>query len=114
MLERLNTLWFGNQLKYTEQLCIASARAVGHQFRIYSYDPEALKGVPSGVELRDARELLPEERLLRYSDTGAVALGSDLFRYAMLAKGLGYWVDLDLCFLRPLDFTDPYVFGWEY
>jgi hypothetical protein len=40
-------------------------------------------------------------------------LASDFFRYALLAKGLGYWVDLDLYFLKPIDFDDDYVFGWE-
>ena len=32
----------------------------------------------------------------------------------MQAKGLGTWVDLDLYFIRPIDFDDEYVFGWEH
>ena len=31
----------------------------------------------------------------------------------MLAKDLGYWVDLDLLIMRPLDFDEEYVFGRE-
>jgi hypothetical protein len=114
MLERLNSLWVGNRLGYIERLCLASAVAVGHPFTLYSYTPEVLDALPQGVDLRDAREVMPEEKLVRYSDSGAVQLGANFFRYALLAKGLGYWVDMDFCFLKPLDFKEPYVFGWEY
>jgi len=114
MLERLNSLWVGDRLGYVEQLCLASARSVGHEFTLYSYTPDRLRGLPAGIELRDAREIMPEEKLVRYSDSGAVQLGANFFRYALLAKGHGYWVDMDFYFLRPLDFEESYVFGWEY
>lgn len=118
MLERLNSLWVGDQLGYIEQLCLVSAVAVGHPFTLYSYTPEVLRGVPKGIDLRDAREVMPEKKLVRYSDSGysdsgSITLGADFFRYSLLAKNLGYWVDMDLCFLKPLDFKEPYVFGWE-
>jgi hypothetical protein len=96
-----------------EQLCLVSALAVGHSFTLYSYTPDELKGVPDGVEVRDAREIMPEKSLVRYSDTNAVALGSNFFRYALLARDVGYWVDMDLHFLKPLKFAETYVFGWE-
>src|SRR5664280_1517399 len=114
MLKRLNTLWVGDRLGYLEQLCLVSATAVGHPVTLYSYTPDNLKGVPDGIEIRDAREVMPEEKLVRYSDSGAVALGANFFRYALLAKDVGYWVDLDLYFLKALDFKGEYVFGWEY
>jgi hypothetical protein len=114
MLERLNSLWVGERLGYIENLCLASAIAVGHPFTLYSYTPNILKGLPKGIDLRDAREVMPEEKLVRYSDSGAVQLGANFFRYALLAKDLGYWVDMDFVFLKPLDFKLPYVFGWEY
>ena len=53
-------------------------------------------------------------RSRHYFDGGSAALGTDFFRYAMQAKGLGAWVDLDLYFIRPIDFQDEYVFGWEH
>lgn len=114
MVERLNSLWVGERLGYIEQLCIASAAAAGHPFTLYSYTPGALRNVPNCVELRDAREIMPEERLVRYADCGAIQLGANLFRYELLLKDSGYWVDMDFCFLKPLDFQDPYVFGWEH
>ena len=114
MLDRLNSLWIGEQLGYVERLTMVSALSVGHPFTLYSYTREKLRNVPSGVEMRDANEVVPYETLARYFDGGWAALGTDFFRYAMQAKGLGYWVDLDLHFIRPIDFHDDYVFGWEH
>ena len=114
MLDPLNSLWIGDKLGHVERLTMISALKVGHPFRLYSYEPERLRGVPGGVEVRDANEVVERPALARYFDGGHAALGTDFFRYAMQAKGLGYWVDLDLYFLRPLDFRDDYVFGWEH
>src|SRR5271166_1311592 len=114
MLPGLNSLWIGEELGYIEKLTLASALSVGHSFTVYSYAPGKLRGVPSGVEVRDANEVVPYQELAHYFDGGSAALGTDFFRYAMQAKGLGTWVDLDLYFIRPIDFDDEYVFGWEH
>jgi len=113
MLETLNSLWVGDRLRYMEQLCILSALDLGHPFRLYSYTPEILHGVPAGVDLRDAREIMPIDKLVRDSSNGAVQPGSDIFRYILLTKESGYWVDMDFYFLKPLDFDEDYVFGWQ-
>ena len=104
MLERLNSLWVGDSLGYLERLCLASARAAGHPFTLYAYAPEKLQHVPDWVELRDAREVMPEDRLLRYRGSNSIALGSDFFRYALMTKGVGYWY-IGFYFLKPLDFS---------
>ena len=114
MIPRLNSLWIGEQLGYIEKLTLASALSVGHSITLYSYAPEKLRGVPGGVEVRDANQVVPYQTLAHYFEGGSAALGTDFFRYAMQAKGLGYWVDLDLYFIRPIDFDDEYVFGWEH
>jgi hypothetical protein len=114
MLKRLNTLWVGERLGYLEQLCLVSATAVGHSVTLYSYTPDNLKGAPDGIEIRDAREVMPEQRLLRYADSGSFALGSNFFRYELLAKNLGYWIDADIYVLKPLNFKQQYVFGLEH
>jgi hypothetical protein len=114
MLERLNSLWVGENLGYIERLSIVSAMAVGHPYTIYSYAPENLRGVPKGAEVRDAREVMSDETLVSYLNARWAALGTDFFRYALLAKDLGYWVDLDLYFLKPFDFEEDHVFGWEH
>ncbi len=110
----LNSLWVGDSLGFIERLCVRSAIATGHQFRLFSYEPDKLSGVPEGVELRDAADVMPREQLISYSDTGAVALGANFWRYQMLAKGLGCWCDMDLMFIKPLEVRSDYVFGWEY
>ena len=110
----LNSLWVGNRLGYLERLCLRSAMATGHRFRLFSYEPDDLQGVPAGVELCDAAQIMPREKLITYSDTGAVALGANFWRYHLLAKGFGCWVDMDLIFLKPFDFGTDYLFGREY
>lgn len=112
-LERLNALWFGDRLGYLEQLSIRSAQAQGHPYTLYSYTPETLAGVPDGVEVRHANEVMDDPRRVRYFEGKFKALGSDFFRYELMAKSLGYWVDLDLIFLKPLDLREDCVFGWE-
>ena len=115
VLPVLNSLWVGEELSYVERLSLQSAMHHGHQFRVYSYAPDTLRGVPEGVEVRDASEVMPREKLISYAECdNGVALGANLWRYYMLAKGLGFWCDLDLVFVRPLDFAQPYVLGWEY
>ncbi len=108
----LISLWVGKKLGYLEQMCARSGLAAGHAVHIYSYEPDALDGVPAGVEMHDAAEVMPRDRMVAH-ETGSFALGSDFWRYEMLAKGLGYWVDLDVLVLKPLDFPQPYVFGLE-
>ena len=92
----LNSLWVGPRLNYLERLCLASAKQTGHEFTLWSYDPENLAGVPAGTEVRDAAEVMPQERLLRCRDSGSVALGANLWRIELMAKGLGFWVDMEM------------------
>jgi hypothetical protein len=111
----LNSLWVGDKLTCLEQLTIQSALYHGHQFRLFSYNPDSLEGVPSGVELHDASDVMPKDKLIAYAEcNNGVSLGANLWRYHMLAMGLGYWCDLDCVLLQPFDFPDPYVLGWEY
>jgi len=112
-LKSLNALWIGEELGYLEQLCLISGLAAGHQVRLYSYEPKLLRGVPAGIELRDAAEVMPRVRMVPYAGTTHYALGSNFWRYEMLGMDLGYWVDLDVLLLRPFDFDKDYVFGWE-
>jgi hypothetical protein len=113
MLKRLNTLWVGDHLGYLEKLCLVSAAAVGHPVTLYSYAPDNLKGVPDGIEVRDAREVMPEKKLVSYAN-GSFALGANFFRHELLARNFGYWIDADLYFLKPVEFNEEYVFGWEH
>ena len=90
------SFWFGDAVAPHHWLCMTSFVDHGHSFCLYSYDPIA---VPRGVELRDAREILPRERVFFYSrgaGTGSPAAFSNLFRYKLLAERGGWWVDTDV------------------
>ena len=104
------TLWIGNQLGAVERACLLSVLRHGHTLALYCYHPP--RGVPQGVELRDASEILSERQVFRQPD-GSVAAFSDWFRYKLLQRGLGTWVDTDLYLLRPLDSEAAYLFGEE-
>lgn len=113
-MEPINTLWFEGRLGYMERLSIATALAQGHPVTIFSYRPETLEGVPDGVQVRNAAEVMNDRRRVCLFEGKFKALGSDFFRYELFAQQLGYWMDLDVILLRPLDFASEYVFGWEH
>jgi hypothetical protein len=106
-------VWVGETLGPLERLCIMSGLAAGHPFHVYSYEPDRLKGVPDGAEVRDAAEIMPRARMTAYADCGSFSLGSNFWRYEMLSQGRGFWVDLDMLLLKPLDMDEDYVFGRE-
>ncbi|HUI16242.1 MAG TPA: hypothetical protein VL244_01150 [Alphaproteobacteria bacterium] len=77
-------------------LCMTSFLGHDHRFRLYAYDPVS---VPKGVEVRDAKTILPRERVFFYKQgpgTGSVAGFSNLFRYKLLRDLGGWWVDTDV------------------
>lgn len=78
--------------------------------RLYAYG--AIEGAPEGVEVRDAAEVLPASAIVRY-DQGSPALFSNRFRYELLAMGAGIWIDTDVYCLKPFDFAEPCLFGWQ-
>lgn len=104
------TLWIGDRLGAVERACMMSVLRQGHRLALYCYLKPA--GVPAGVELRDAAEVLPEDKVFVH-ERGSVASFSDWFRYALLSRGLGTWIDTDMYLLRPLDLGSAYLFGEE-
>jgi hypothetical protein len=110
LLERCNTLWIGERLGLVERACLRSIMRAGHPLRLYSY--REITGIPDGVEHCDAAEILPEACVIRHS-SGSVSLFSNWFRYELLRRGGGIWVDADVYALKALDFTTPFLFGLE-
>ena len=94
-----------------EQLSITSFLANGHQFHLYAY--ESIVGVPGGVTIMDANQILPQSRVFRYSGSGSFAGFSNFFRYKLLLDRGGWWVDVDTVCLRPFSFAGEYVFSSE-
>jgi hypothetical protein len=110
-------LWIGAKLSKLELLTIHSFVDQGHDFNLWSYS-EIQNPLPATVNVRDAAEILPVDCVFRRSTadyevgvgSGSCAGFSDLFRYKLLYEHGGYWVDMDVTCLRPLDFPEPYVF----
>ncbi len=106
----IKTLWVGSSLGLIEQLCLRSFLAHGHEVQLFHYEPVAK--VPEGTVLRDAREILPESEIFRCRN-GSLASFSDRFRYDMLLKEGGTWVDTDVICIKPFRFTDTFLVGKE-
>lgn len=109
-------MWVGTTLSALELLTIKSFLSCGHEFHLYAYD-EISTPLPEGTVLIDASEILPRENIFRYKHTnqfghGKGSLGgfSDLFRYKLLFEKGGWWVDMDVTCLKPLNFQEEYVF----
>ena len=104
------TLWIGDALGAVERACLKSVLRQGHGLALYCYRrPE---GVPDGVEIRDANDVLPETEIFLRRN-GSVAAFADWFRLELQRLALGTWVDTDIYLLRPLDRDRAYLFGEE-
>jgi hypothetical protein len=92
-------LWIGPALGPVEVACLRSALRHGHEVALYAYESPA--GLPEGVTLRDAAEIVPASRIVSHA-RGSFALFADLFRFELLRRGLGTWIDCDVYFLGAL------------
>jgi hypothetical protein len=112
MPQQIVSLWIGDGLGTIERLSLRSFVAQGHPMALYSYGEVA--GVPSGVERRDAADVLPSAALEEHRRRGgSLTLFADLFRLELQRRALGLWVDVDVVALRPLDIDGPFVVGRE-
>jgi hypothetical protein len=102
-----NTLWIGPVLGALERACMRSVLRHGHTLSIYCYRPP--DGIPPGIEMRDAGEIVPEELVIRHR-SGSVSLFSNRFRYELQRQGRGTWIDTDAYLVAPLPDRE-YVFG---
>jgi hypothetical protein len=110
-------LWIGEGLDLNEILCIMSFIYNGHEFHLYTYEP--VKNIPKECHVKDANEILPASDIFYYSETQSISgqkrpTGfSNMFRYKLLYDKGGYWVDMDMICIKPLRFSEPYVFSSE-
>lgn len=105
----VSALWIGNELSPVERLTAASFIANGHPFHLYAY--REISGVPAGVSIVDANSVIPERDI--FLSHGSYAHFADWFRWRLLRERGGFWVDMDVVCLRPFEFKDEVVFGYE-
>jgi hypothetical protein len=113
--EPVRSLWIGDVLPEAQRACISSFIRIGHPFELFTYGP--LRNLPEGVKVRPGEEIVPKDRIFTYAainGRGAGGLGgfSNLFRYALLLREGGYWVDADTFCLRPFP-SDSVVISSE-
>jgi hypothetical protein len=128
----LQTFWTGKPLSRLERAALQSYVNQGYTVDIYTYTPIAdfkkqLPGAatPERIRVHDARTILPESALFEYDGRATVGARtdayrflpfSDLFRFTMLHKKGGTWIDLDIFLTRPISaavLRRPYAFSSE-
>lgn len=104
--DTVQSLWIGGSLSTMERLSAASFVANGHPYHLYTYGD--VDGTPPGVEVRDASEILPEDTVFANTGKGIGEGGfagfSDWFRYELMSRRGGWWVDTDVVCVRPFEF----------
>lgn len=106
----IQSLWIGDSLSKSEQLCVKSFVDNGHEYHLYTYGD--VKNIPEGVIVKDGNEIVSEKQIFRYKN-GSLSAFSNLFRFALLYRKGGYWADADLICTRHFVFNEPFVFSSE-
>lgn len=113
-MEKINnpiqSLWIGRELSKIEFLCIESYLCQGHEFHLYVYDP--ISNAPKGTIFKDANKIISRNEIF-IDNFGGFVTFSNKFRYTLLFKKGGWWVDMDTICLKPFDFEQDYVFSSE-
>lgn len=112
----VNSLWIGDEVSNLEKVCIKSFIDHGLSYNLYVYD-ENINNLPEGVNIKNANEILNEDKIFTYKsgfNKGSVSGFSNYFRYKLLYQNGGVWVDTDIALLRnKLGFKKPNVFITE-
>lgn len=108
----VHSFWQGERLSNLEILCLSSFVKNGIGVRLHAYEPPI--DVPPGVVLEDAAEVLPRDKVFFYKpgsfNAGSVAGFSNLFRYTLIHRIGGWWVDSDCCCLQPFSLDSDEVY----
>ena len=109
-------LWIGNKLSPIELLTILSFLRNGHEFHLWAYEVIE-NNLPAEVIVEDANKIIPFKKVFKYKNKnqfghgkGSYAGFSDIFRYKLLYDHGGWWVDMDVTCLKPLNFESEFVF----
>lgn len=89
--------WAYGNFSNVEKITAKSFVKNGYQLNVWTYGD--ISNVPSGASVKDAREILPEPLYFELP-SGSCAPFSDYFRYSVLNKVGGMWVDTDVISLK--------------
>ena len=107
----IKTLWIGPSLSLLEQLSLKSFLRNGYKVELFIYDE--VKNIPEDIIIRDANTILNKEKIFKYRKTGGYGAFANWFRYEMLFKEGGVWVDTDIICLKKFDIRQDLFFGYE-
>ncbi len=113
-LAPIYSFWHGGALGFREAMCLSSFLKFGHEVTLFSYN-SALE-VPKGVRLTAAATVIPETDKayeMLASKSVRIAFFADIFRYAILRRHGGCWVDTDVVGMNPLFMSDKAIIGKE-
>ena len=101
------TFWAGSRLPAYEAACLTSYLRHGYAITVYSFG--AIAGLPPGVLLRPASDIVEEHYVSAFliKDVPSLSHFSDLFRYRMFQRTDEIWVDTDMYMVRPLPLDLP-------
>ena len=111
----VKSLWIGGPLTNLERMCINSFIKNGHEFHLYVYDN--VEGIPLGTVVKDGNEIINEREIFTYRDpqhNGSFSAFSNWFRYKLLLEKGGWWSDMDMICLKPLNFPNEHTFSSEF
>ena len=112
MLAELISFWSG-PVSYLERVAVASMRAQGNPVAVYSYTPELIEAANLGIEVRDARAILPLDGEVQRIASVKPAIVADIFRLELMQRGFGVWLDLDIVQVAPLQTPSGPMFAVE-
>jgi hypothetical protein len=106
-MEIINSLWFG-KIKSLEELTLRSFSKYA-EFHLWVYDDIDVPKIKNLV-IRNGREILPEQDIFLYPNKMDLPFGgrsivgfSERFRYKVLYEKGGWWSDLDVTCLKPIE-----------
>jgi len=109
----VNSMYIGINLTNIEHICLKSFVEMGHSVHLYVYDP--VGNVPKGVKQKDASKYVSKDLIYEnnVNPKNLFSSFSDIFRYTMLYREGGWWIDTDAYCVKPFDFKQTYIFPTE-
>jgi Glycosyltransferase sugar-binding region containing DXD motif len=108
-MAQVSSFHTGRPLALWERCSLQSFADHGHRMTLYAYGPLA---VPKGVTLADASAIVSDEEKdsILATAPGKFSQFSNLFRYEMLIRHGGWWVDTDvICLTDTLPKEDVWI-----
>lgn len=104
----INSFFHGKKLNLLNHLTISSFLKNGHIFNLFCYNENITDFKDAKFNIFNASEILEEKKLFLYTGNGDCPSGSvsgfsDIFRFYLLLKKLGWYVDMDVTCLKSFE-----------